>query len=118
MWLELARRVSVIVLSVALATGFMAHAAQSHPHHGQVTTSAAIAGDQFSTGMTGGCPADQTVNVQVTCFATCAGVGALPSLPAIFNVVDPGVLSPSIDLVMIDHATPPDPYPPRPINLS
>ena len=118
MWLELARRFVMIVLSVAIATGFMAHAAQSKPYHDQVAAFATIAGNHLTTGARDGCAGDQNVKVQVACFVTCGAVGALPPPAVIFNTVDAEILSPSVDLAMIDHTIPPDPYPPKSSDLN
>ena len=113
MWLELTRRFAVIILSVAIGAGLMVRAAQSEPYHGHLTVSAVVGSAHQSTGAHGGCAGDQTGKVQFTCSASCASVGPAPALGFMFKTVVPEPLSPAVDLAMIDHTVPPDPYPPK-----
>jgi hypothetical protein len=118
MWLELGRRITMIMLIVAVATGLGVPAAHAELHHGQVIATAATSTDNFGTCAHDGCGSNQQADMQGTCFAPCAGVTALSTAAAIFHLtVGHDALTPSLDRAMVDRAIPPDPHPPKQYDL-
>jgi hypothetical protein len=118
MWLELGRRITMIMLIVAVATGFAVPAAHAELHHGQVIVNAAMNMDNFGTCAHDGCGINQQADMQGTCFAPCTGVTALSATTAIFHfTVGHDVLTPSLDRAMVDRTIPPDPHPPKQYEL-
>ena len=115
MWRELGRQVAMIVLVVAVATGFAMPVAPAGSHHGQTAVSLALGADHpAGCAHDGGCPADQNAPMQGTCFAACAGVTVLPPAVAAFSRAMTGsVLKPSRELALVDRGIPPDPHPPK-----
>lgn len=103
----------MILLVVAVATGFAVPTVQSGTHHGPmaatVTMSADLAGCAHD-----GCPIDQGADMHGNCFAPCAGVTALPPATAMVHLsVALDVLTPSLDLAVVDRTVAPDPHPPK-----
>jgi hypothetical protein len=118
MWLELARRISMIMLIVAIATGFSVPALQAQSHHGQMVASVAMSADNPAGCAHNGCPIDQKADMQGACFAPCPGVSVLPPATTIsYLSVALDVLTPSLDRAMVDHTVAPDPHPPKPYAL-
>ena len=107
----------MIMLVAAVATGpFFLHAAQAAAQPGQVLAAGAMSmDDDLATGTPHGCPFDQKANLHGSCFAACAAVSVLPSPTAAipYCFVGQDVLRPKLDLAMVGHAFPPDPYPPK-----
>jgi hypothetical protein len=118
MWLELGRRITMIMLMVAVATGVVMPAVHAELHHGQVIMSAAISTDNGGTCTHDGCGPSPLADMQGTCFAPCAGVTALSATTAKFQLtVGHAVLTPSLDRAMVDRTIPPDPHPPKQYEL-
>jgi hypothetical protein len=122
MWSETAHRVSVFVLSLALATGLVAH---SVPASEMGVKAAAMAGmtadmapDMPMSGHCDGCGDDQKAVTSGACAAFCGSVVSLPLVPVIFGTISVDVLGHSAGRTLTGHADPPDPYPPRPTILS
>ena len=114
MWLELARRIAMIMLIVAIATGFSVPAVQAQSHHGQMAASVAMSADNPAGCAHSGCPIDQKADMQGACFAPCLGVSVLPPTTTIsYLSVAQDVLTPSLDRAMVDHTVAPDPHPPK-----
>ena len=114
MWRDLGRRLAMIVLLVAVATGFAVPAYFAGPHHNQAAIGLTMDIAHPSGCVHDGCPVDQNTAMQDTCFAACAGVTVLPPIPtAVYRAIAHDVLAPSLDLAMIDRSIPPDPYPPK-----
>jgi hypothetical protein len=114
MWLELARRIRMIVLFVAVATGVAVPAAHADLHHGQVIATAAIGMDGGGTCVHDGCGSNLPADMQGTCFAPCAGATMLSvAAPIFYFAVGHDVLTPSLGRAMIDRSVPPDPHPPK-----
>src|SRR5262249_35395925 len=120
MRLEIARRVFVIVLSVALATGVAVRSVQAIAM--DVAAPAATAAATTDTGMPtsdkcSGCAGDEKA-MAAGCSALCSrAVGALP-LASAFGPTSAETVGPSATLAATGHAFPPGPSPPRPIVLS
>jgi hypothetical protein len=111
MWLELARRLSLILLIVAVATGLGVPVVHAGPQHDRTTVAmSADAGCVHD-----GCPIDQNAAAHTNCFATCAGVSLLSSTPTgiAYFAVGRDVLQPSHDVAMLARNIPPDPHPPK-----
>jgi hypothetical protein len=118
MWLELGRRIAMIMLIVAVATGFAVPTVHAELHHGQVIVSAAMSTDGSGTCAHEGCGISQQADMQGTCFAPCAGVTVLSTTAAIFHfTVGHDVLTPALTHAMVDRAIPPDPHPPKQVEL-
>lgn len=114
MWRELGHRLAMILLAVAIATGFAVPASFAGPHHDQAAISLAMNMGHPAGCAHEGCPVEQNSTMQDTCFAACAGVTVLPPMPAaVFRAIAHDVLAPSLDLAMVDRSIPPDPYPPK-----
>jgi hypothetical protein len=115
MWFELGRGSAMILLMAAIATGLFLHAVQAAPQHGQVLAAAAVSMDNaLAIGAHDGCSSNQKASFHGSCFAACAGVSVLPSPAALlYRFVVRDVLRPKLDLAMVGHAFPPDPYPPK-----
>jgi hypothetical protein len=117
MFLELGRRISMILLIVAVATGFAVPAAHAATHHSQMAVTAIITMDHAADCAHEGCPIDQNVDMHGTCFAPCAGVTALPPATAMaYLTVARDVFMPSLDPAMVDRNVAPDPHPPKSSN--
>jgi hypothetical protein len=115
MWLELGRRLSMIMLVVAFATGLTVPAVQAHSHHDQMLSLMTMSVDHLANcAQDGKCPIDQNTDMHGTCFASGTGVSALSATVAIcqFSVVK-DVLKPSFDRTMVGRTIPPDPHPPK-----
>jgi hypothetical protein len=115
MWLELGRRISMIMLIVAVATGLSAPVFPAEPHHGQRVATVAMSADNLATCAHRGCPLEQRADMHGSCFAACAGVSIVPSPTAaiLYYFVGADVLRPKRDLAMVGQAFPPDPHPPK-----
>lgn len=119
MWLELGRRISMIMLIVVFATGFSVPTVQAQSHHGQMVASVAMSMDDHGNCVHDGCPIDQHSDMHGTCFASGTGVTALSTTAAIYHYsVAKDVLTPSLDRVMVGRTVPPDPHPPKKYNLT
>jgi hypothetical protein len=114
MWLELARRLTMIVLIVAISTGFAAPMAQVGSHHGQVIATMAMGTGGSGACAHAGCGIAQQADMQGTCFAPCAGVTVLSTAaPMSYFAAGHDVLAPSLALAMVDRAIRPEPHPPK-----
>ena len=114
MWLEFGRRITMIILIVAVATGLGVPAVHAEIHHGQLIATAAISMDNSGTCAHEGCGSTQQADMQGTCFAPCIGVSVLPATATIIHFsVGHDVLAPALDQRMADRAIPPDLHPPK-----
>ncbi len=119
MWLELRRRISMIMLIVAFATSLAMPAIPAGPHHSQLVTTVAMSMGNHTTCAPDGCPIDQQANMNGTCLASGTGAGVLSPATAIFYfTAAQDVSTPSLDRAMVDRTIPPDPHPPKQIELS
>ena len=119
---EIIRRLFVIVLSVALATGLAMRSGQAvamdlktaAPAAATMTTDM----DMPVSGKCIGCSGIEKAMASAACSAFCGG--AMASLPAVvaFSPVCVDTVEPSVAAIATGHALPPDPYPPRPTILS
>jgi hypothetical protein len=116
MVLELGRRISMIVLIVAIATGFAVPVAPAGSHHAQTVASLAMSADDLAGCAHDGCPVDQHAAMHAACFTACAGVSVLsPPAATVYFSNARAVLTPSFDRAMVDRTIPPDPHPPKQI---
>jgi hypothetical protein len=117
---EIARRLVVIVLSVALSAVLVLRSAQAISMDIMAPPAAAAAATPHTgmpmPGKCDGCADDE--KAMAACSAFCANVFAL--LPAVVRIVSAPVetVGPCVEAPATGHAFPPDPYPPRPIVLS
>jgi hypothetical protein len=113
------RRFLVLVLSVVLATGGMAHVAHA-ANMGAKAVSVMSTGMPADTSMPGECDGcgDQKGMAAAICFAYCSTFVALPLATAEFHSVAASILPRSADVTLSGRADPPDPYPPRPADLT
>jgi hypothetical protein len=118
MWFEIARRLFVIVLSVALATGLVVRSVPTMDIAAPAATAAATADPGMPmSGKCDGCAGDEKA-MAAACSAVCNGaVAVLPVLVA-FGPAAVEAIGPSAVPAATGHAFPPDPYPPRPIVLN
>ena len=113
---EKIRRISTLVLAVALAVGLGAHG-MAGPDTGLKPVMAVAATDMPMSGKCDGCGDDQK-GMSAACTAYCSSVIALPVAAVVIDVVAVDVLRPSVGPAAAGYVTPPDPYPPRPIGMS
>jgi len=104
----------MIMLIVAVATGFAVPTVQANWNHGQMVATATMSADHLAGCAHDGCPIDQGADMHGTCFAPCAGVSVLPPTTAmVYLTVARDVLTPSLDRAMVDRTVAPDPHPPK-----
>ncbi len=115
MWRETARRLFVLVLSVALATGLVTRAVYAaYP----ATAIAAMSGDMPMHGKCNGCAGSEKGMPSAACaFAFCGMVAVLP-VTATLDPVAAETIEPTAWRSATGHVFPPDPYPPRPTILT
>jgi len=120
MQFEIARRLFVIVLSVALATGVAVRSAQALAMDvaaPAATAAATTDTDMPMSGKCNGCAGDEKA-MAAGCFALCIGAVAVLPLVVALGPISVETIGPSAAPAATGHAFPPDPYPPRPIVLS
>ena len=111
---ELGRRLAMIVLVVAVATGFAAPVSFAGPHHDQTVVSLAMNMGHSAGCAHDGCPAEQNSAAQGTCFSACAGITVLPpAMATVYSAIAYDVMTPTRDLTLVDRGIPPEPYPPK-----
>jgi len=115
MWSEFARRLFVVLLSVALATGLTVRVVQAG---NMDMTAAAMATDMPMHGKCDGCAGNEKAMAPTACSAYCGSVAALPSMVVAFDSLGIDGVAPSVAPAATGHVFPPDPYPPRPSILS
>jgi len=113
---EKIRRISALVLALALAVGLVAHGMRS-PDVSLKLVMAAAAGDMPMSGKCDGCGDDQK-GMTAACAAYCSSMVALPVATVLLDVIAIDVLHPSAGPPATGHDAPPEPYPPRPADLS
>jgi len=115
---EIARRLFVIVLSVALATGMVVRSVQALAMDvAPAATAAATAdADMPISGKCNGCAGDENATA-AACSALCSSAVAVFPVVVAFGPVSVETIGPSAVSAADGHAFPPDPYPPRPIVL-
>ena len=118
---EIARRVFVIVLSVALATGVAVRSVQALAMDVAAPAATAAATttdtDMPMSGKCSGCAGDEKA-MAAGCSTLCSSTVAVLPLVVVFGPVSVETIGPSAAPAATGHAFPPDPYPPRPIVLS
>ena len=120
MQFEIAGRLFVIVLSVALATGVAVRSVQAIAM--DIAAPAATAAATTDTGMPmsgkcSGCAGDEKA-MAAGCSALCSSAVAVLPVVVAFGPISVETIGPSATPAATGHAFPPDPYPPRPIVLS
>ena len=108
---DLARRLLVLLLSVALATGVTVRVAQAGSME---MTAVAMAADMPMHGKCDGCAGNEKAMAPSACFTHCASVVALPASTFAFNPPPQGVVAPAAETAAAGHIAAPEPYPPRP----
>lgn len=104
----------MILLIVAVATGFAVPTVQAGSHLSPMAMAITMSADNLAGCAHNGCPIDQGADMHGTCFAPCAGVTALPPATAmVYLAVTRDILTPSLDLAMVDRTVAPDPHPPK-----
>jgi hypothetical protein len=117
---EIARRVFVIVLSIALATGAAVRSAQAIAMDATAPAETAAATTDTDIPMSGkcdGCAGDEKA-MAAACSAVCSGAVAVLPVVVAFGVVCVETVDFSAVRPATGYSFPPDPYPPRPIVLS
>ena len=111
---ELGRRLAMIVLIVAVATGVAVPVSFAGSHHDKTAVSLALGMGHPAGCVHDGCPADQNTTAQGTCFSACAGVTVLPPVTAtVYHAIAYDVMTPARDPALVDRGIAPDPYPPK-----
>ena len=120
MQFEIARRLVVIVLSVALSAGLVLRSAQAIAMDMMAPPAAAAAATPDTSlpmpGKCDGCAGDE--KAMAACSAFCANVFAL--LPTIIGFVSVPIetVGAGVEASATGHTFPPDPYPPKPSVLT
>jgi hypothetical protein len=120
MRVEIARRLLMMALSVALSAGLVLRSAQAIAKDTMLPPAAAAAATPDTAmpmpGKCDGCAGHE--KAVGACSASCANVFAL--LPAVvgFVSVPMETVGPCVEASATGHAFPPDPYPPKPSILS
>ncbi|SRR6266511_1384052 len=117
---EIARRLFVVVLSVALATGLVARSVRALAM--DIIAPAATAAATMDAGMPmsgkcDGCAGDEKA-MAAACSAVCSGAVAVLPVVVAFGAVSVETFGFSAVPAATGCPFPPDPYPPRPIVLS
>jgi len=118
---ERIRRISAVVLALALATGLAAHGIGGSDMGFKSGMAAAAsdmpASDMPMSGKCDGCGDDQN-GMAAACAAFCSSVVVLPIAAILQQLSAIDILRPSAGQDATGHVGPPDPYPPRPISMS
>jgi hypothetical protein len=111
-----ARRLLVLLLSVALATGLTVRFVDA----GTIEmTAMSAAADMLMHGKCDGCAGNEKAMAPTACSTYCAGLTALPAIVgAAIDLLADNSVRLAVERAATGHAFPPDPYPPRPIVLS
>jgi hypothetical protein len=115
------RRISMMVLVLALAAGLVPHgiaslAAGFKPVMASAGNHMPVSGkcaDDKQAGMAAGTAA----GMAAACAACCSGVIAFSAPVVQSNSIVVDILRPSIDRAATNHTGPPDPHPPKPIGI-
>jgi len=104
-----------MMLIVAFVAGIVVPAAQAgSQHHSPTITTVSVSMADAGGCVHDGCPIGQQADMHGTCFAPCTGTTALPPAMAMVQlVVARDVLTPSLDLAVVDRTVAPDPHPPK-----
>lgn len=113
---ERVRRIAVLLLALALTAGWMSHGVRAADMG--VKMAVAAASDMPISGKCDGCGGGHDSMQAGTCFAYCGPVSALPSAPAVCDVLPVDTVQYRPVLPGTGWGAPPDPYPPRPSVLS
>jgi hypothetical protein len=105
-------------MALILAMGLVAHGAGMPDM--ALTSAEAVASDvpMSGTGKCNGCAGDEKGLVTAACAAFCNTVLPSASPFASVDVISAGRLGPTSEPIGAGRTTPPDPYPPRPADLS
>jgi hypothetical protein len=121
----LSRRIgqlSALLAAFVLAVGLVAHGFASPQMAVKSAATAAagmhMSGDMPMRGPCDGCAGDEQGAALGACAAFCGAVIAVPAVAAIFAALPIDTLGPSATPIVMGHADPPDPYPPRTTILS
>ena len=116
MWREIAHRLLVLVLSLALGTAIVARSVQATQLDlgvGAMSTSMPMNGD------CNGCAGSDKAMLPGACAASfCSIIMSVAPIAVTFDAVVIGVVSPAVQPAIAGHIFPPDPYPPRSSVLS
>ena len=121
MWREIARRMFVSVLAVALATALIARSANAgNASASAVDVSAAmtLGTDMPIHGRCNGCAGHEKAMAPAACSAFCGTITALSLALVAYNPVPAETVGPRIAVAASGLSIPPDPYPPRPASMN
>jgi hypothetical protein len=90
---EIARRLLVLLLSVALATGFTVRVVQADSMN--MTAAAMATSDMPMPGKCDGCLGNEKATASA-CFVHCSGITALPAVMTAFDPPPAGVVAPAV----------------------
>lgn len=113
---ECVRRITVLLLTLALTAGLMSHGFRAAEMG--VKMAVAAASDMQISGRCDGCSDGHDGMQAGTCSPYCGTVSALPSVPAVYDVLPIDAAQHLPVLIGTGWGGPPDPYPPRLIGLS
>jgi hypothetical protein len=110
------RRITTLVLAMAVAMGLVAHGI-SISDIGAKPAMISAASDMPMSADCNGCGGDQPA-IAAGCAAFCGGIVGLPTTVVVLDMIPIDILRPSAGQHATGHVGPPDPYPPRPIGMS
>lgn len=113
---ERVRRITVLLLTLALTAGLMSHGIRAADMG--VKMAVAAASDMPISGKCDGCSDGRDGMQAGTCSPYCGTVSALPSAPAVYDVLPIDTQQYAAVPAATGLGVPPDPYPPRPSVLS
>lgn len=115
---ELLQRFLVLVLSMAITTGFATHFVRAGDTNATAIAAATVNTDMPMPVGHDGSAGDQKAMAQGACIASCTSMVALPTAVAGIDAVLLGTVVPTIGPVASGHAIPPAPHPPKSSYLS
>lgn len=115
MWHRTARRLLVIVLSVALATGFITRTVQAVSMD---ATTASMGTEMPMHGKCDGCAGNEKTMTPVACAASFCSVMTLAPTVAAFDAISSETVEPRAETPAMGRTFSPNPHPPKSTVLS
>ena len=113
---EKLRRISAILIALALGVGLLAHGVGAS--NMGVKMALAAANDMPATDKCDGCGSGDDGMSLGACSAYCSTFTALPSAAAVFDMLPMEIRGHTAVPIAMGWGIPPDPYPPKPTILS
>lgn len=115
---DISRRLFVIALSMALATGLVGHSVQAFDIGLKAAAAATMNADTPMSGKCDGCAGSEKAMTPSACCAFCASVIAFPAMAEAYSVGPVATMTFAASSNVTGRTILPDPHPPRPAYLS